>query len=169
MAEERIYTINLRRELAKVPDYQRAKKAVKATRAFLIKHMKTDNVLIGKYLHEKLMSRGRKNPPHKIQVKVWKDDKKVKAELVGAPEEKKEEIVEKKGLGKKIVEKIAGKERETEKEAEKKEKEEILQKPDVKKEKEIPEEKHVKKKDAEKARKKEVFTKSEKPHHEKKK
>tara|TARA_Y100000310_G_scaffold1020_1_gene1435 strand:- start:31162 stop:31677 length:516 start_codon:yes stop_codon:yes gene_type:complete len=171
MANERTYIIPLRKECAKVANYEKAKKAVKATRAFLIKHMKVEQVLLGKYLHEKLMGRGRKNPPHKVEVKVWKDGEKTKAELVGAPEEKKEEVVEKKGLAKKLAEKVTGKEvKETPQQTEeKKEKAEMLQKPDVKKEKQLVEEKHLDKKAEQKIAKKESFPKSEKPIHEKKK
>ena len=171
MAEERTYTIPLRKAYADVPDYQRAKKAVKVTRAFLIKHMKVENVLLGKYLHKKLMEHGRKNPPHKVEVKVWKDGEKTKAELVGAPEEPKEEVTAKKGLAKKIAEKVTGKEeKETlhEKE-EKEEKAEVLQKPDESKIKPPPDAKYVDKKAEQKIAKKEVFTKAQKPIHEKKK
>jgi large subunit ribosomal protein L31e len=93
MAIERTYTIPLRKEWQKAPRYRRAKKAVNAVKAFLIKHMKADekNVKIGKYLNKEIWKHGMKNPPTKIRINVKKDDKGiVKAELVGAPEEKKE-------------------------------------------------------------------------------
>ena len=171
MADERTYIIPLRKECAKVANYEKAKKAVKATRAFLVKHMKVDNVLLGKYLHEKLMGHGRKNPPHKVEVRVWRDGEKTNAELVGAPVEKKEEVVEKKGLVKKLTDKVTGKEvKETHQQTEeKKEKAEVLQKPDVKKEKQPVEEHHLDKKVEKKVSKKEIFPKDEKPIHEKKK
>ena len=99
MAIERTYTIPLRKEWQKAPRYRRAKKAVNAVRAFLIKHMKADekNVKIGKYLNKELWKHGIKNPPAKIRINVKKDDKGiVTAELVGAPEEKKKEVKGKK-------------------------------------------------------------------------
>ena len=90
---EREYTIPLRKEFQKAPKYKRAKKTIKALKEFLAKHMKSDNIKLGKYLNLKVWEHGIKNPPHKVKVKVEKyDDGLVKAELVGAPvEEKKEE------------------------------------------------------------------------------
>ena len=90
---EREYIIPLRKEFQKAPKYKRAKKTIKALKEFLAKHMKSDNIKLGKYLNLKVWEHGIKNPPHKVKVKVEKfDDGLVKAELVGAPvEEKKEE------------------------------------------------------------------------------
>ena len=105
MAEEQTFNIPLRQEFQKVPSWNKAKKAVKATRQFLIKHMKVENVLIGKYLHERLMEHGRQNPPHHVKVRVWKDGEKVKAELVDAPKEEKTEETKVKSV-KKGTEKI---------------------------------------------------------------
>ncbi|MDO8628168.1 MAG: hypothetical protein Q7R56_00245 [Nanoarchaeota archaeon] len=92
---ERTYTITLRKEIAKVPNYKRKMKAVKATREFLQHHMKNENVKLGKHLNQYLNSRGEKNPPTRVKVNVWtetlkKDNKDltlVKAELFGAPKE----------------------------------------------------------------------------------
>src|SRR3989344_1765656 len=92
---ERVYTITLRKEIAKVPVYKKKMKAVKATREFLQHHMKNDNVKLGVHLNQYLNSRGEKNPPTRIKVNVWtetikKDNKDitiVKAELFGAPKE----------------------------------------------------------------------------------
>ena len=96
---ERVYIIPLRRETLKVPPFKKANKAAKAVREFIAKHMKSDNVLIGKYLNLKIWDHGAKNPPHKVKVNAVKDDKgKVFVELVDAPkeelkiEEKKKEI-----------------------------------------------------------------------------
>ncbi len=88
---ERTYTIPIRRETLKAPAYRKAKKAVNAVRNFLIKHMKSDNVSIGRYLNMKLWQNGIKNPPGKVRVVATKDDKgKVAAEIIGAPKEKAE-------------------------------------------------------------------------------
>jgi|TARA_B100001971_G_scaffold129150_1_gene119186 large subunit ribosomal protein L31e len=89
---ERTYNVPLRREWLKVPKYRRAKRAVAALQKFLVKHMKTENVKIGKYANLEIWKNGIKSPPHHINVKVNKDSEGVAvAELVGAPEEKKVE------------------------------------------------------------------------------
>ncbi|HLD12619.1 MAG TPA: hypothetical protein VJB87_03400 [Candidatus Nanoarchaeia archaeon] len=104
---ERVYTITLRKEIAKVPVYKHTMKAVKGVREFLQKHMKNDNVKLGQYLNRHLNSRGRKNPPTRVKVNVWtetikKDNKDftiVRAELFGAPKEaavKEQPVKEKK-------------------------------------------------------------------------
>lgn len=94
---ERTYTIPLRKEWLKTVKYKRAKKAVRAIREFLMRHMKVDkmeNIKIGKYLNLILWSHGIKNPPSRVKVNVTKDEKGiVRVEMVGAPkEEKKEEL-----------------------------------------------------------------------------
>ena len=164
--EEATYTIPLRGEVLKVAKYDRTKKAVIATKEFLIKHTKSKNIWLGPELNKKLQEKGRKKFPSKIQVKVIKDKDKLKAELVGF-EIKKEEIKEskkdKKEKEKTTVEEIK---KETSKESTTKEK----PKPELSKEKvekitkELPE-----KKENEKIRHEKIITKSEKPKHEKKK
>ena len=96
---ERLYTIPLRKEFSKVPDYKRTSKCIKAIRNFIKKHMKND---------------GRKNPPPRIKVKavtekIKEKDKEMEYIIVELPhikielpkkekkkikEEKKEEVVE---------------------------------------------------------------------------
>ena len=106
---ERTYTIPLRKEYRKVPKWKRTKKAVSAVKKFLQKHMKSEEVKLGKHLNEKLWKHGIKNPPHHIKVTVLKDEKGiVKAELFGhkietaKKEEKKssklEEVAKKAGI-----------------------------------------------------------------------
>ena len=121
---ERTYNVPLRKEFLKVPKYKRAKKAVKALKEFLVKHMKSDNVKIGKYLNDEIWKHGIKNPPHHVKVNAVKDkDDLVTAELVGAPVEKKEETKEEKVSPKteesKIEEKSKTEEKPTETKAEK--------------------------------------------------
>jgi large subunit ribosomal protein L31e len=97
---ERTYTIPLRREWLKSVKYKRAKKAVRAIKEFLMRHMKADaeNVKIGRYLNLIVWAHGIKNPPSRVKVNVTKDDKGVvHAEMVGAPVEKKKEEKPKKG------------------------------------------------------------------------
>ncbi len=50
---ERTYIIPLRKEWLKVPIYKRTKKAVKATKEFLQKHMKVETVKLGRHLNMK--------------------------------------------------------------------------------------------------------------------
>lgn len=95
---ERTYIIPLRKEMAKVPKYKHTSKAVKTVRKFLQRHMKNENVKLGRHLNMKLHERGRKNTPHKIEVRTWTEKVKLKdkemeivrAEWINAP---KEEIV----------------------------------------------------------------------------
>ncbi|MGM5481116.1 MAG: 50S ribosomal protein L31e [Nanobdellota archaeon] len=80
----RTYTIPLRKRFVDVPRYKRAKRAVKTVRAFLERHMKSDDVKIGPKLNEKLWVHGIKNPPARVTVTATKDkDGVVKAELEG--------------------------------------------------------------------------------------
>ena len=129
--EERIYTIPLRREFMKAPSYRKTKRALKAVKEFLIKHMKAEEIKIGRYLNLELWKNGRKNPPPRIKIKAIKEiikikDKDVivvKAELINAPVEvvKQEEKESKK--------KVEIKETELEKKIEKldEEKKEVLE------------------------------------------
>jgi large subunit ribosomal protein L31e len=81
---ERTYNIPLRKEYLKVPRWKRTKKAVSAVKQFLQKHMKAEEVKLGKHLNEKLWKHGIKNPPHHIKIITIKDGKGiVKAELFG--------------------------------------------------------------------------------------
>jgi large subunit ribosomal protein L31e len=95
---EREYNIPLRRWFVNIPKYQRTKKAVRTVKEFIAKHMKTENVLMGKHLNLLLWKHGWKNPPHHVSVVTKKyDDGKATVELKGAPaEEVKAEKAEKK-------------------------------------------------------------------------
>lgn len=84
---ERTYTIPLRREFLKVANWRRTEKAVTALREFMVRHMKSKDIKIGKALNEELWKHGIKNPPHHIKVNAVKDDKgTVKVELFGVKE-----------------------------------------------------------------------------------
>jgi large subunit ribosomal protein L31e len=141
---EREYIIPLRKEWLKAVGHKRAKKAIRAIREFLSKHMKSEDVRIGKWLNQKIWERGITNPVGKVKVKATKDDKGiVKAELAELPEyakkieaklkekeeklkSKKSEEKEKKEEEKKAEE--AAKEEVKEEEKEKKEEEKIMHK-----------------------------------------
>lgn len=135
---ERVYIIPLRRETLKVPPFKKANKAIKTIRAFIAKHMKSENVVVGKYLNLKVWSHGARNPPHHAKVNAVKDDKgKVFVELVDAPKERPK-IEEKK--------KIAKEEREIKAE----------EKPEEKLEKQIEEVKEEKAEEAKKIEREEI-------------
>jgi len=86
---EREYIIPLRKEWLKAVKHKRAKKAVRAIKEFLAKHMKAEfeNIKVGKWLNNELWRRGIKKPAAKIKVKAVKDEKGiVRAELFELPE-----------------------------------------------------------------------------------
>ena len=141
---ERVYIIPLRRETLKVPYFRKANKASKTVREFVAKHMKSDNVAIGKYLNLNIWKHGAKNPPHHVKVNAVKDDKgKVFVELVGAPKE-----ISKPEDKKKTLKKEEGEEKEI--------KETKAEKPEEKLEKEIEEKKEAKAEEAKKIEEEEI-------------
>ena len=130
MAENELtYTIPLRRNWMKAVRYKRGQNAIKTIREFLKRHTKADEIKIGRYLNEYILSRGFRHPPHKVQVKAVKEKIKVKdkeieilrAEWINAPVEKKE------------IKKIESKE--AKKVEEKKETENVEKKTEIKEEK----------------------------------
>jgi len=174
MAEnELIFTIPLRKKFGIYPPWRRVRVAVRTTRSFLFKHLKTTDVKLGKYLNLKLHEHGRKRPPHHIQVKVWKEKDVYHAELINAPIEKAPEKKEAKPESRPEAKAAEVTKEETKKEALEEERKEVLKHPEEKEvKKEKPEVKR-KVKGAQKAgemtRKKEIFSKTQKPKHEKKK
>jgi len=87
---ERTYNIPLRKEYLKVPYWKRTNKAVIAAKEFLVKHMKSETIVLGKALNEKLWQHGIRNPPHHVKVNVTRDEKGVvRAELFGVEDKKK--------------------------------------------------------------------------------
>jgi len=107
---ERTYTVPLRREYQKVATYKRTKKATKAVKEFVIRHMKAADfnaVKILNELNEHLWLHGIRNPPHKVKIVCRRDDKGiVMVQLFGKsfPEAPKEP--EKKGTAAKLAEKV---------------------------------------------------------------
>lgn len=118
---ERVYNVPLRKEWLKKPKYVRAKKAARALREFLVKHMKSQDVKLGKHLNEELWKHGMKNPPHHVKLTAIKDDKGVvRAELIGFKyEEFKKEKKEEKGKLAETIDKLRGKGKKAEKAEEK--------------------------------------------------
>ena len=90
---ERTYNVPLRKQYQKAPNWKRTERAVNGLKAFLKRHMKSDNVKIGTKLNEQLWLHGLKNPPHHVKITVSKDDKGVvKAELFGVKKVSKKEV-----------------------------------------------------------------------------
>lgn len=122
---ERKYVIPLRKECMKVPIYLKTRKAVKAVRNFIAKHMKCEDVRIGPYLNHRLWERGNRHPPHKVEVlaeKIEEEKSKkkrsyVKVELFNAPKEEKKKM-EKRSL----IARLKGEKKEEKKEVIKEEK-----------------------------------------------
>jgi large subunit ribosomal protein L31e len=142
---ERAYVVPLRKEWLKAPRWNRTKKAVKALKEFVKKHMKAVEVKLGKHINKELWKHGIKNPPHKVKVNCSKDDKGiVTAEMVGAPVEKPKEEPKKtvkKAVEGKVVEEKKDEKKETKTEAKtevKKEAPKEEKKPEVKKEEAKP-------------------------------
>lgn len=101
MADERTYTVPLRRGFSKTPRYRRTNKAVKLLREFLARHMKVplEDVRLGQHLNEFLWQKGIKNPPPRVRVTAQRTGEGiVRAELEGrkytaveAPKERTEQ------------------------------------------------------------------------------
>lgn len=145
---ERTYTIPLRREWSKAPKKKRAKKAIKAIREFIARHMKLydrdlKKIKIDPWVNRAIWVRGIKKPPQKITVKAVKySDNEIFVEFVGLPKKfrKEEEFIKKKiekEKKKKEVKKKEEKEiKEVKEKIEKEEREEMKEKEKLEEEKE---------------------------------
>jgi large subunit ribosomal protein L31e len=72
IVEERFYTIPLKKAWLS-SRFERTAKAVRVLKSFLRRHLKTEDFKVSNELNELLWSRGIKNPPRKVRVKVVKD------------------------------------------------------------------------------------------------
>jgi ribosomal protein L31E len=87
---EREYTIPLRKEWTKVPNYKRTAKSIKAIKEFIAKHMKVPNrdldlVKIDHYLNNEVWYRGGGTPPARVTVKAIKTGDEVLVTFVNDP------------------------------------------------------------------------------------
>ena len=131
MAEEKVFTINLKKEFSKNSRWKKSNRASREVRRFLERHMKSDQVKIGSSINEAIWARGDQKPPSKLKIKAVKDDDEVvRAELFGV--EFPEEIEESKSENKEEKKKEKDKEK---KENEKSKKEEKPKKESEKSEK----------------------------------
>src|SRR3989338_3889984 len=103
MADEKIFIIPLRKEWLKVANYKRAKKAVAAIKVYITRHMKKEDVHIGKGLNELLWSCGSKHPPPKVKVKSVIEEDHVLVELVDLPFSFRKKEEDKKSLKDKLL------------------------------------------------------------------
>jgi large subunit ribosomal protein L31e len=71
--QERIYTVPLK-EAWNAQRYRRSERAMMVLKAFAVRHMKAKEVTVDTTVNEAIWSRGIKSPPHKIRVKMTKDD-----------------------------------------------------------------------------------------------
>lgn len=92
--EGKEFIIPLRRKFRKTVSYNRAPKAIKVIKEFLVRHMKVYDrdlrkIKLDKYLNEFVWNRGIKNPPAKIKVKAFIDGDFIRVELVELTEKLK--------------------------------------------------------------------------------
>ncbi len=91
--EERIYTVNLT-DAYETLRTKRAIRAVKVLRKFLVRHTKTDDVLLSPAVNDCIWAHSMQKPPRKIKVRVVKEGEVAKAYLIDekipAKETKKE-------------------------------------------------------------------------------
>ena len=118
---ERIYTVPLK-EAWNAQRYRRSERAMMVLKAFAKRHMKAETITVDTTVNEAIWARGIKSPPHKIRVKMTKDDEgavTITMAEVEAPAEAKEPKTESKSKSKAKAKAEA--EAETKVEAEKKE------------------------------------------------
>lgn len=70
--EERVYTIPIGKATRRVPTPKRSKRALKAVREHVARHMKTDedDVWIDNPVNEALWAHGREKPPTRLRVRA---------------------------------------------------------------------------------------------------
>lgn len=73
MPEERVYVIPLR-EAQRAPKRRRAARAIRITREFLKRHMKSEEIKLDEKLNRKLWERGIEKVPARVRVRVVKED-----------------------------------------------------------------------------------------------
>jgi large subunit ribosomal protein L31e len=150
--KEKVFIIPIWKKVIKTPKYKRAKKAISIIKEFAARHMKTDEVKIGRHLNLRIWENGIKSPPHKVKVRITKKDAVATVELFDAPAEKKQEKKKEKKEAKEEKDRQPGKQekKEEKKEQPKAEEKEEKAKPEKKKEDKKPEPKAEEKKPAEK-------------------
>lgn len=77
------YIIPLRKSFGQSAPLKRTPRAVRAVKAYLVRHCKVEDVKLGAKLNELLWARGITNPPARVAVDVVVDGAIAKAELRG--------------------------------------------------------------------------------------
>jgi large subunit ribosomal protein L31e len=79
--KEQIYIIPLR-DVQHTPRWERGKRAMKAIRDYLARHMKSEEIKLDQSINEAVWERGSHKPPSRIRVRAMKfEDGQVQAEL----------------------------------------------------------------------------------------
>lgn len=73
----------MRKSFTEATPKKRTPRAVKAVKAYIIKHCKVEDVKIGPALNDQLWERGIRNPPARVTVDVLVDGDVAKVELEG--------------------------------------------------------------------------------------
>ena len=82
MADEKIITINIRKELVETPKWRRNNAALRILKERLKKLTKGEKLTVGKSINEKVWSKSIQSPPTKFRIKLIKEEKGFKAELL---------------------------------------------------------------------------------------
>jgi len=106
---ERSYNVPLRKKFREIAKHKKTPRAIRDLRAFLEKHMKSDDVKLGMHLNEHMWKHGIKNPPHHVKVHAIKEDGVVKAELEGFEFKEAVKIASKKKEPETMKDKLAAK------------------------------------------------------------
>lgn len=79
--KEQIYIVPLRNS-RRAPSRRRCNAAIKDIKAYLVRHMKSENIKLDSSINEKVWERGAEKPPASIRVRAMKfEDGQVQAEL----------------------------------------------------------------------------------------
>ena len=171
---ERVLTIPLRPIFQRAPIYKRSARAIHAVKELLVRHLKVsqDAIKLGSSVNEVVFAAGRKHPPAQVKVRTWEEDGKTRVELASferqtpaaAPAQSTEKNDRQQS---KEIKEATHKETATEKIEE--EKKEVLQHPPTEKQREKLPLKQSPPQEAKLDRQEDIFPKSQKPAHEKKK
>jgi large subunit ribosomal protein L31e len=74
MADEKILTINLRKNILKVAKWRRGKCYSKIFQELVKNQLKTDKIKVDKKVNERIWRKGIENPPTKLRIKSVKQN-----------------------------------------------------------------------------------------------
>lgn len=81
--EEKIVTLNIRKDLVKAPKWNRSKVALRILKEKIKRICKTEKIKIDSSLNQKIWARGSEKPLTKLRIKIVKvDEKTSKVELM---------------------------------------------------------------------------------------